>query len=200
MSFNSLEYFVNGGEGSVAFNASLLNAGYVVPPVPIVPEIEQDELLVNASPNEGPGTLAKRDLEGACGFTTLQVRHVSNILSERPSIVKGLGASTELEPNSTVFIIAGGDAAGHIVVNTGSSPEPNSIIYNVTYANPYYNFPIVQITPINRAAAKLYGSSLPFIISQSNTGFAISSNDMALPPNLQFEWSYMVVDARVYAD
>lgn len=127
---------------------------------------------------------------------TTAIKHLDGTTSA-PSIAAGVGAGTtptvSLGTNSN-------DIAGIINITTGTTPTgSNAIVATITFNTAYVTAPFVTLTPANRNAQALTGSTVVLVpaAGQTNgtttTAFIIESGATALSASTAYIWYYQVI-------
>jgi hypothetical protein len=108
-----------------------------------------------------------------------------------PAIAKGNAMGSDAG-NPT---ISGSDVAGRITVTTGTlSLTGNTTIAAVTFVTPYTAAPFVVISPGNRAAAELSGTTQVYVPTPTATGFELRVASGSLAASTSYIWNYMVIE------
>jgi hypothetical protein len=123
-----------------------------------------------------------------------QLRHIRGT-TLAPTFTAGAGAGT-----GPTITVTGNDVAGIVSVTVGTTPSAsNSVIVTITFNTAYTTAPFVILTPANRNAQALTGTTVVQVpaAGQTNgvttTSFVIEGGTAALSATIQYIWSYHVI-------
>jgi hypothetical protein len=114
-----------------------------------------------------------------------------------PGIAAGAGAGTT--PTVTMGTNSN-DISGVINITTGTTPTgTNAIVATITFNTAYVTAPFVTLTPANRNAQALTGSTAVLVPAPGQTNgtttttFIIESGTTALTASTAYIWNYQVI-------